>query len=72
MFLREDLVKKDERKERKRRKTKYVEPYQLGSASPVEKLKGKNSILSPVPDHSSSTFCSDVIEKGIDFISFHR
>lgn len=68
--MREDPAKKDERKERKRRKTKYVEPYQLGSASPVESVKGKNSILSPVADHSSKGYCSDVIEKGVDFVSF--
>ncbi|XP_057787468.1 B3 domain-containing protein At5g42700-like isoform X2 [Salvia miltiorrhiza] len=67
-----DLVKKDDRKQRKRRKTKYVEPYQLGSASPVKNVKGKNSILSPVADHSSTAFCSDVIEKGPEITNQHQ
>lgn len=61
-------MKKDKKKERKRRKTKYVEPYQLCSASPVKNFKGKNSILSPLADNSSIACCSDMIEKGVDFV----
>ncbi|KAH6772662.1 hypothetical protein C2S52_004529 [Perilla frutescens var. hirtella] len=62
----EDLVKKVERK---RRKTKYVEPY------PVVNAKGKNapnSALGTVADHRSDSFCSDVIEKGPEITNQHQ
>lgn len=72
VHLREDLVKKDDRK---RKKTKYVEPFLLDISSPPENIKGKNvpnSIRSPAADQSASNsdgFCSDLIE-GVDFALF--
>ncbi|KAL1534642.1 B3 domain-containing protein-like protein isoform X2 [Salvia divinorum] len=68
----EDLVKTDKRRGRKHRKTKYVEPYQLDSASPVENVKVKNSILIPVADHSSNPFCSNMVEKGPEITNQHQ
>ncbi|XP_047976146.1 B3 domain-containing protein Os03g0184500-like isoform X3 [Salvia hispanica] len=66
------LVKTDKRRGRKRRKTEYVEPYQLDIASPVENFKGKNSILSPVADHSSNPFSADMVEKGPEITNQHQ
>ncbi|KAG6406565.1 hypothetical protein SASPL_134169 [Salvia splendens] len=68
----EVLSKTDKRRGRKRRKTEYVEPYQLDIASPVENFKGKNSILSPVADHSSNPFSSDMVEKGPEITNQHQ
>ncbi|KAI3446000.1 hypothetical protein Pfo_002665 [Paulownia fortunei] len=61
----EDIVKKDNRK---RKKTKYVEPFLLDISTPLQNDKGKNvsnSILGPVADQSASNsdgFSSEVIE----------
>ncbi|KAK4477044.1 hypothetical protein RD792_016246 [Penstemon davidsonii] len=60
-----DNVKKDNRK---RKKTKYVEPFMLNVSTPEENVKGKsvsNSILEPVACHSTSNsdgFSSEILE----------
>lgn len=70
------LLSREGKDDRKRRRTKYVEPFPLDSASPVESVSGKNapnSSRGPEADHCSDDICSDMIEIGLvllDYILF--